>query len=90
MKRQAKPSLAETMGSLVLSRKVNEAIDLALPDGRPIVVSVAEIRGDKVRLHISAPGDVGIHRREVSLRIAAEEARAAEDQPMSQDRPTAA
>ncbi len=46
---------------LVLSRKKNESI--VINDN--IVVTVIEIRGDKVRLGIEAPKDVTVHRREV-------------------------
>ena len=46
---------------LVLSRKKGEAIVI---DDR-IVVTVIEIRGDKVRLGIEAPRDASVHRREV-------------------------
>ena len=46
---------------LVLSRKLNESI--VIDDN--IVVTVVEIRGDKVRLGIDAPKDVTVHRREV-------------------------
>ncbi|ADV63940.1 carbon storage regulator, CsrA [Isosphaera pallida ATCC 43644] len=46
---------------LVLSRKKNESI--VIHDG--IVVTVVEIRGDKVRLGIEAPKNVSVHRREV-------------------------
>ncbi len=46
---------------LVLSRKKNESIVI---DER-IVITVVEIRGDKVRLGIEAPKDVAIHRQEV-------------------------
>jgi len=46
---------------LVLSRKKNESIVI---DDR-IVITVIEIRGDKVRLGIEAPRDVPIHRSEV-------------------------
>lgn len=46
---------------LVLSRKKNESIVI---DDR-IVITVVEIRGDKVRLGIEAPRDVPIHRSEV-------------------------
>ncbi|WP_437229341.1 carbon storage regulator CsrA [Planctomicrobium sp. SH661] len=46
---------------LVLSRKKNESIVI---DER-IVITVIEIRGDKVRLGIEAPRDVAIHRNEV-------------------------
>ena len=46
---------------LVLSRKVNEQIHL----GDDITVTVVDIRGDKVRLGITAPRDVSIHRGEI-------------------------
>ncbi len=50
---------------LVLSRKKNESIII---DGS-ITVTVVEIRGDKVRLGISAPRDIPIHREEIYDRI---------------------
>ena len=55
---------------LVLSRKKNESIVI---DDR-IVITVVEVRGDKVRLGIEAPRDVPIHRSEVydAIRRAAE------------------
>lgn len=53
---------------LVLSRKRNESIVI---DGS-IVITVVEIRGDKVRLGIEAPREVPIHRQEVSAAIIAE------------------
>jgi carbon storage regulator len=46
---------------LVLSRKKNESIVI---DDR-IVLTVVEIRGDKVRLGIEAPRDVPVHRKEI-------------------------
>jgi len=46
---------------LVLSRKKNESI--VVDDA--IVITVVEIRGDKVRLGIEAPREVPIHRSEV-------------------------
>lgn len=46
---------------LVLSRKVNEQIVI---DG-DIVVTVCEIRGEKVRIGVSAPIEIQVHRREV-------------------------
>ena len=46
---------------LVLSRKKNESI--VIQD--EIIVTVIEIRGDKVRLGIVAPKDVPVHRQEV-------------------------
>ncbi len=46
---------------LVLSRKVNESIVI---DGG-IVVTVREIRGDKVRIGIVAPKEIPVNRKEV-------------------------
>jgi carbon storage regulator len=46
---------------LVLSRKKNESIVI----NSDIVITIAEIRGDKVRLGIEAPKEVSVHRREV-------------------------
>ena len=46
---------------LVLSRKKNESIVI----NSDIVITVVEIRGDKVRLGIVAPKDVPVHREEV-------------------------
>ena len=50
---------------LVLSRKLNESIVI----GENIVVTVIDIRGDKIRLGIEAPRHVSVHRREVYERI---------------------
>ncbi len=46
---------------LVLSRKENEAIVI---DGE-IVVTILEIRGNKIRLGIEAPKDVSVWREEL-------------------------
>ncbi len=46
---------------LVLSRFINESIMV----GDDIVITVVDIRGDRVRLGINAPGGVTIHREEV-------------------------
>jgi carbon storage regulator len=58
---------------LVLSRHRDEAIVI---DGT-IVVTVVDIRGDKVRLGIEAPQDIPVHRREVQEAINREGKRAA-------------
>ena len=50
---------------LVLSRKRNESVVI----NDQIVVTVIEVRGDKVRLGIQAPRDVPIHRSEVMSAI---------------------
>ena len=46
---------------LVLSRKNNESIVI----NDDIVITIVEIRGDKVRLGIVAPKDVPVHREEI-------------------------
>ena len=46
---------------LVLSRHRDESIMI----GDEIVITVVDIRGDKVRLGIDAPQDVPVHRQEV-------------------------
>jgi carbon storage regulator len=50
---------------LVLSRKKNESIVI----NNDVVVTVVEIRGDKVRLGIVAPKEVPVHREEVYEQI---------------------
>lgn len=56
---------------LVLSRKVNESVVI----NGEIVITVVEIRDDKVRLGIEAPPQVTVHRREVFDAIQQEEGR---------------
>ena len=46
---------------LVLSRKRDERIVI----GDNIVITVVDVRGDKVRLGIEAPTEVPVHRQEV-------------------------
>lgn len=55
---------------LVLSRKCGEKI--VIPEHN-IVLTVLEIKGDRIRLGIAAPEDVSVHREEVWQRIHAEE-----------------
>ena len=50
---------------LVLSRKKSESIVIR----DDIVITVVEVRGDKVRLGIEAPKEVPVHRREVYEKI---------------------
>jgi carbon storage regulator len=46
---------------LVLSRQRDESIMI----GDNIVVTIVDIRGDKVRLGINAPSEIPVHRQEV-------------------------
>lgn len=58
---------------LVLSRQRDESIII----GDNIVVTVVDVRGDKVRLGIEAPREVSVHRREVYEAIQRENQQAA-------------
>jgi len=46
---------------LVLSRQKNEAIMI----GDDVEITVVDIRGDRVRLGITAPQSVSVHRKEI-------------------------
>ncbi len=46
---------------LVLSRKKDEPIRI----GDDVIITVVEIRGDKVRIGIDAPKEMPVHRQEV-------------------------
>ena len=66
---------------LVLSRHRDESIII----GDDIVLTVVDIRGDKVRLGIEAPSDVPVHRREVYDAIKRNEAADSEGAANSAD-----
>jgi carbon storage regulator len=59
---------------LVLSRQRDESIII----GDNIVITVVDVRGDKVRLGIEAPREVSVHRREVYEAIQRENQQAAQ------------
>lgn len=59
---------------LVLSRHRDESIII----GDNIVVTIVDIRGDKVRLGIDAPKDIPVHRQEVYKAIQQEKMAAGE------------
>ena len=46
---------------LVLSRQKDESIMI----GDNVEITIVDVRGDKVRLGITAPRDISVHRREV-------------------------
>ncbi len=56
---------------LVLSRHIDESIMI----GDDIVITVIDVRGDKVRIGIEAPQAVPVHRQEVYDAIKREEER---------------
>jgi carbon storage regulator len=62
---------------LVLSRQRDESIMI----GDNVVITVVDIRGDKVRLGIDAPREVPVHRQEVYEAIQRENLRASQLQP---------
>ena len=62
---------------LVLSRKRDESIVIA----GNITITVVDIRGDKVRLGITAPAEVPVHRREVYDAIKRDQAAAPAETP---------
>lgn len=62
---------------LVLSRHRDESIMI----GDDVVVTIVDIRGDKVRLGIEAPQSIPVHRQEVYDAIKRENSRAAQMGP---------
>jgi len=62
---------------LVLSRHRDESIMI----GDNVVVTIVDIRGDKVRLGIDAPSEIPVHRREVYEAIQRENRQASQMQP---------
>ncbi|MFH1918843.1 MAG: carbon storage regulator CsrA [Planctomycetota bacterium] len=62
---------------LVLSRQRDQSIII----GDDVVVTIVDIRGDKVRLGIEAPTEIPVHRREVYEAIQRENLRASRLEP---------
>jgi carbon storage regulator len=58
---------------LVLTRHVHQSIVI----GHDVVVTVLEVRGDQVRLGITAPKDIQVHREEVFAALTAANRQAA-------------
>jgi carbon storage regulator len=73
----ALPAVEEGATMLVLSRQRDESIMI----GDNIVVTIVDIRGDKVRLGINAPTEIPVHRQEIYEAIQRENRRAARIEP---------
>jgi carbon storage regulator len=69
---------------LVLSRQRDQSIMI----GDDIVVTIVDIRGDKVRLGINAPSEIPVHREEVFDAIKREGRRGSSTQPAAAARQT--
>ena len=56
---------------LVLTRKTDQSITLGNPNSGepPLEITVIEVRGDQVRLGITAPQSVAVHRKEIYLQV---------------------
>jgi carbon storage regulator len=67
----------EPFTMLVLSRHRDESIII----GDDIVITVVDIRGDKVRLGIAAPIEISVHRQEVYEAIQRENRQASRLEP---------
>ena len=50
---------------LVLTRRLNEAIQI----GENIEVKIVSIEGDQIKLGITAPKEIDVHRKEIYLEI---------------------
>ena len=59
---------------LILTRKIGEAVAI----GDEVKVQVVEVKGRQVRLGITAPAALAVHREEVFQRIQEQNRRAAE------------
>jgi carbon storage regulator len=66
---------------LALSRKINESLML----GNDIEVTILEIKGDQVKIGISAPKAVPIYRKEIYLQIQESNKEAAQGNVSAED-----
>jgi len=63
---------------LVLSRQKNESIMI----GDDVEIIIVDVRGDKVRLGITAPKTISVHRKEVYNAIQQEKAQQQTNEPV--------
>ena len=70
---------------LVLSRQRDESIMI----GDNVEIIIVDVRGDKVRLGITAPKDIPVHRREIYDAIQREKGEKKEAQKQQETQPKA-
>lgn len=68
---------------LVLSRQRDQSIVI----GENVVITVVDVRGDKVRIGIEAPKEIPVHRQEVYEAIQKENAEQLDTQPEAEMKP---
>ncbi len=68
---------------LVLSRQRDESIMI----GDDVEIIIVDVRGDKVRLGITAPKSIPVHRREIYDAIQREKKEKEESQKKQQEKP---
>ena len=68
---------------LVLSRQRDESIMI----GDNVEITIVDVRGDKVRLGITAPREIPVHRREIYDTIQREKAAAAAAEKAAAEKP---
>jgi carbon storage regulator len=59
---------------LILTRRVGETLMI----GNEVTVTVLAVKGNQVRIGVSAPKDVAVHREEIFKKVQAEKAQGAE------------
>jgi carbon storage regulator len=77
----------EGTGMLILTRKVNETVMI----GNDVTITVLGVNGSQVRIGVSAPKNVAVHREEIYDRIKREQPSSPEvgnDGPRKERRPS--
>ncbi len=67
---------------LVLTRRLGQSITI----DDDLEITVVEIRGDQIRLGITAPKDVAVHRKEVYLQVQQEKKQSQKQQSQEKER----